>query len=351
MKDLVFLLTFLVVFLLSLFLFWFLRYRRLKKEFLRTQRKLRITEQIFWNLPICGILLKKDRVIAVNKCAMEILGVNPKLDQVEEIFNKKGRKTKPVEIDLLEDYRLILWLDITESESLKEAYKMALSYLSHELKTPLAVAVGYLERIEEQLERYPVSEEIAKNFKKLGTALVNLEKLLKKLFSGIEYLAKDIFLENEKINLTEVLQEAIFWVQPLAEDKKIKFEVKSQGDFYVVGSSHLLTQAIFNVLENAVKASFLNGVILIEVYPLGDKRVCLSIRDFGPGIEPEKISLLGMPFMRFGNTEGTGLGLFITKKIIEAHRGEIKFNLPAGGGMEVKMILPEDKSFSEYHSV
>lgn len=342
MEDFFLLLSLITALSLGLSLFFILRYRRLKRDLVKILKDLKIKEQIFWNLPICGILMEKDELIAVNKCAMEILGVNPRLDQIEKIFSKKGRKTRTIEIDLSENYRLILWIDITESESLKEAYKMALSYLSHELKTPLAVAVGYSERIEDQLKKSALSIDWAENFYKLRTALISLEKLLKRLFSGIEYLAKEVRMKKEKVSINEVLEEAVFWAQPLTEDKKIKLEVKTQGNFYVLGSSHLLTQAVFNVLENAIKVSPSNGVIIIELYPLGENKVCLSIRDFGPGIAPEKLPLLGMPFMKFGNTEGTGLGLFITKKIVEAHGGELRFNLPSDKGLEVKIILPEN---------
>lgn len=341
MEDLVLLLSLIAALSLGLSAFFIQRYYRLKKELVKTLKDLKIKEQIFWNLPICGILMKKDGVVAVNKCAMEILGVNPKLDQIERIFIKKGKKVKTMEIDLSEDHRLILWIDITESESLKEAYKMALSYLSHELKTPLAVAVGYSERIEDQLGKSDLPPDWAENFYKLRNALVSLEKLLKRLFSGIEYLAKEVRMEKERVSMNEVLEEAIFWAQPLAEDKKIRLEVKTQGNFYVLGSSHLLTQAVFNVLENAIKVSPFNGVIVIELYPLGENKTCLSIRDFGPGIAPDRLSLLGMPFMKFGNTEGTGLGLFITKRIVEAHGGELRFSLPSDRGLEVKIILPE----------
>jgi len=218
---------------------------------------------------------------------------------------------------------------------------MALSYLSHEFKTPIAIALGYTDRLESLLEREKTSEEIKEAFSKVKSSLKNLERLLKKLFSSLDYLAKEVKLKKEVLSLKEIIEEALFWASPLAEDKEVEIELKMEEDLKISGSAELLTQAFFNVIENAIKASPKKGKITISFYPY-DYKILITIRDRGPGVPEEKLSLLGMPFFKLSNTEGTGLGLFITRKIIEAHGGEIKFSLPQDGGLEVKIFLKRE---------
>ncbi len=287
------------------------------------------------------IVEKEKNILFSNKKALENFGATPVLSEVKEILNKKGRKAETAEINLGENKKLIVFFDITERESLKEAYQVALSYLSHEFKTPFAIASGYLENLELYLEKKASFEKIIDCFKKVKTAFQRLEKLLKKLFSGLDYLAKEIKTKTEPVYLKEIIEEAIFWVNPLAEEKKVVLDVNVKEELWTKGSADLLTQALFNILENAIKASPEKGKVKISAYPFGNKKILISVKDQGPGVEPEKLSLLGMPFLKLKKTDGMGLGLFITKRIIEAHGGEIKFKLPPEGGLEVQIILKE----------
>ncbi|MFN3505780.1 MAG: histidine kinase dimerization/phospho-acceptor domain-containing protein [Caldimicrobium sp.] len=147
------------------------------------------------------------------------MGILPNLTNLKEKFKKRGKYYEIIEIPLEKEYKILILKDITERVSLKEAYQIVLSYLSHELKTPIAIASGYLERLGNFLEEEKIDEKTRKIYEKVTLAFKNLEKLLKKLFSSIEYLAKDIKIAKEPFSLKEAIEEAIFWVSPLSEKK------------------------------------------------------------------------------------------------------------------------------------
>lgn len=338
MNDLLLLvITVILVFFLLFFLsfYFFIRERKQRKK---AEEVRDLFEKIFHNLPFEAILFKDREIVRMNRRALETLGADPKIEDFLTGVNRKGRKFEALEVSLSENYRLLILQDVTERESLKSAYQMALSYLSHELKTPFAIASGYLERLEDSFRKGNPSEELLIKTKE---AFQRMEKLLRKLLSSIEYLAKDIRIKREEIRVRELIEEALFWVSPLAEEKSVEIEFSEDlENLRVRGAPDLLIQALFNVIENAVKASPPGKKVVIKTYTLNASKIVLSIRDFGPGVSSDKLSLLAMPFFKLRDDEGLGLGLFITKRIIEAHGGTINFSLPQGGGLEVQIILP-----------
>lgn len=335
--------SFLCITLIALILLLRL-YLNLKLKAKHLEQLERLYKNSLYYLPFELILLKGEEIIFFNKRALENLGGYPRLADLKRLTQRKGKKFELLEVSFSEAYRLLLFLDVTERESFKEAYQMALSYLSHELKTPLAIAVGYLERLGEALKKERVNEETLALYQKTQEAFQRLEKLLKKLFSGIEYLAKDIKISKERLNLKELIEEALFWVSPLAEEKGIIFDFQIEEGITLLGSPELLIHALFNILENAVKASPPKEKIEIRAFSTAENQVELYIRDYGPGVEPEKLPLLGMPFFKLRDNEGMGLGLFITKRIVEAHGGGLNFSLPPGRGLEVSISMPKEGS-------
>ncbi len=313
--------------------------RKLKREqkfFQEKEGSLEIFKESLFHLPLEIFLSRDSEILFQNKKALETFGP---LKRIEELQNKRRKKEKIYQtevINLRENYKLYLLLDITELKKYKEGYQMALSYLSHELKTPLAVAKSYFEKLEEILTLRESKEK--ETFQKAKEALEKLEKLLKQILRGIEVL-KEIKISEEKISLKKCIEEALFWITPLAEDKKISFSIEGEEDFVIPGSEEFLTQAFFNLIENAVKASPEGGIIYIKILR-GPSEGIIIIRDFGKGVPPESLPLLTVPFFKLEPSEGMGLGLFITERIILAHKGTLNFYLPPEGGLEVVVKLP-----------
>ncbi len=343
MNEIILLLVLLVFFLSLLSFNLIKKLYAIKKDLKKTLFQKELYSNIFRRLPSEVILLEGNQILELNRRALENLGTNPSLSGLKERLKKMGKYYDIIEVPLENDYKILYFKDSTERESLKEAYQVALSYLSHELKTPVAIASGYLENLGKLLESKNMDSEVQETFEKVNLAFRNLEKLLRKLFSSIEYLAKDIKFAKEPFNLREAIEEAIFWVSPLAEEKKVSFEYQIAEEITLYGSLKLFIQCLFNLIENAVKASPEGNRVIIKAYYLTSDKIFISIRDFGPGVLPEKLPFLGKPFFKLSEGEGMGLGLFIAKRIVEAHQGELIFRLPEGGGLEINIILPIER--------
>ncbi|MFN4131675.1 MAG: sensor histidine kinase [Caldimicrobium sp.] len=340
MQDSLFFLSLLSLSLIGLSVYLYYKIHQIKRTLKKALQEKELYHALFHKLPFELILLKNNSIIEINQKALENLGINFNLSNLKERFKNKGKYYEILEIPLPNVYKMLVLIDITEKEGMKEAYQIALSYLSHELKTPLAVASSYLERLEPHFQKAEVSVEAKENFEKVLSAFNSLKKLLKKLFSSIEYLAKDIKIPQEPFKLKEAIEEAVLWVTPLAEEKKVLIDYHIKDDITLHGSLDLFIQALFNLIENAVKFSPPGEKVIIKGQYLTADMLLLTIRDFGPGVSPEKIAFLGKPFFKLSEGEGMGLGLFIAKRIIEAHKGEIKFNLPSEGGLEINIKLP-----------
>ncbi len=341
LKDALFFLSFLLLTLGFISLYLLRIYSREKAKNRLLEAELKTFRDILYHLPLEIFVFKEKELYFQNKRALEVFGTTFGLDALKKITTYRGKRLSPAKFTLRDNLEVLLIEDVTEKEGFKEAYQMALSYLSHELKTPLAVAYLHFEELEKRLSEKGLDGNIRENFQRAKEALEKLRGLVKRLFSGLDYLTKDIPIKKERISLKEILEEAIFWVSPLAEDKKIDIELSfPEEKYFLQGSEELLIQAFFNVLENAIKVSPEGSKVLVKVYPATGKTVTISIRDFGPGVAPDKLHLLGVPFMRLRKDDGMGLGLFITRRIVEAHGGAIRFHLPQDGGFEVEISLP-----------
>jgi len=230
--------------------------------------------------------------------------------------------------------------DITDSkeaaQQLLEAKKNAehankaksefLSSMSHELRTPLNAIIGFAQLfgIDNELnaEQKESADEIYKAGKHLLT-LINEVLDLARIESGrIELSSDDVLLCN-------VLDECVTLIKPLAESNNLTLEYidGSCSDVIVKADVTRLKQVILNLLSNAVKYNRKNGKISLSCATNHLESVSIHIQDTGYGISEENIQNLFQPFNRLGaeaeDIEGTGIGLVITKKLIEMMGGSI----------------------------
>jgi len=135
-------------------------------------------------------------------------------------------------------------------------------------------------------------------------------------------------MEKESFNLNELIFHVLqdFSTQ-LKDDTRIKLDYRSDGDVWVVADKNRIIQVTSNLLDNAIKFTK-SGRILVQLRKRKSKKIAVnnqvivSIKDEGPGIDP---SIMPRLFTKFASKseKGTGLGLFVSKSIIEAHGGEI----------------------------
>ncbi len=158
-------------------------------------------------------------------------------------------------------------------------------------------------------------------------------------------------LETAVYNITDLINEAVEIVRPQANEKGITISVSGDEKTRLDGDRGKVKQVLLNLLTNAIKYNREQGQINIQVAPAElakdaprDPMTHISVTDTGRGISPENLKHMFEKFYRAadtaGYTQGTGLGLVIAKRIIEAHGGEIGVTSEMGVGTTFFCILP-----------
>jgi len=220
----------------------------------------------------------------------------------------------------------------------KQQHNFILS-ITHELKSPISAVKLNLETILKRELPREIQNKLVKSSLKEAERLDDLSSNLL-LASRLEN--KKFISENEKVNISQVLKEAVNMYE---NRHKRKITAAIEEDCYCLSDALLWKLTIHNLLENAIKYSPKNSEIKVTLYQK-DENIYLYIADQGDGILDEEKKKIFQQFYRVGNelsrnTKGTGLGLYLTAKIIEQFKGSIlvKDNNPKGTIFEI--AVPE----------
>ena len=239
-------------------------------------------------------------------------------------------------------------VDISKLKRLESFEKELITNINHELKTPLSIIKGFTEALKEEIEGEDIDIKQVKNFTNtIYKHVLRLEDVLNNILFLIK--DKDGFKEIKKVklDLAVLLEEVIDSFKIIAEKSRMRIEKIVEGkDLEIYGNSVLLRQAIANLLENAIKFSPPGSKIEVRLKKEKDGHIALYVKDEGIGIPFEYQDKIFEKFFKVNSTrqrEGSGLGLFITKKIVELHNGNIKVvSAPQKGSTFI--ITFEDKA-------
>lgn len=233
--------------------------------------------------------------------------------------------------------------DETKSRELESMKIDFVSMAAHELRTPLAAIRGYLE-----LMTYKDHKGTTPDTEKYLHLAVKSTTELGGLISNLLDVAKiergTLALELEKIDIANIIVETVRSASFAAEDKNLTLTYYGPtSDEFVIGDAIALREVFNNLISNAVNYT-LNGKIDINLKRL-DNNYIVSVEDTGIGIPIEALPNLFTKFYRVksglsSGSVGTGLGLFISKSIIERHNGQIKVKSEEGIGSTFEVILP-----------
>jgi signal transduction histidine kinase len=219
------------------------------------------------------------------------------------------------------------------------------SDLAHELRTPLTAIEGHMEGlIDGVLEPGPAT------FGRVQREARRLHRLAQELGTLSELDSPTLKLNLEKVAVPEVMEEVANKVRPQFEFKGIKLEISPLGDkgreLRVKADRDRLEQIIINILANALHYTETGGRVVFSAKEAND-RVEFTVRDTGIGIAPENLPHVFERFYRVdrsrsrrGNTGGSGIGLTIVQRLVEAHEGDIWIESKVGAGTTVHFILP-----------
>ncbi|MGF1488208.1 MAG: sensor histidine kinase [Prochloraceae cyanobacterium] len=241
-----------------------------------------------------------------------------------------------------------LSLNNEELKRLCEVNRDRTNELVHELKTPLASIIGFLQLVPQTELDFIPQKGLIKTADLIEKALRSSWILLKMINDSLElsYFESDRYnLKLTQINPISLLDSCLEIIEPLAKEKNLIIETNYEKvSQEIITDVTCLRQILINLLSNAVRYTE-RGKIAIDCIILTEKKYSISIIDTGIGISPEQQKEIFEPFYRSSEAkekaQGTGLGLTIAGKLIHLLQGEINLESQVGSGSKFTIILPQ----------
>ena len=217
---------------------------------------------------------------------------------------------------------------IQKEETLKrEAQRKndLITYLAHDLKTPLTSVLGYLRLLDEAPDM-PTAQKAKYSHIALEKAK-RLEDLIEEFFEITQYNFQNIYLEKENLDLSYMLMQMTEEFYPILSAHGNEIKLETEENLHIDADPDRMARVFNNILKNAVAYSYPDTPIKVQAFQKKE-RVLISFENQGKNIPKEKLDMIFEKFFRLdssrrSNTGGAGLGLAIAKEIVELHGGSI----------------------------
>lgn len=248
----------------------------------------------------------------------------------EELEQRVHERTMQLELANAE-----LEMAIEEARAANQAKSAFLSSMSHELRTPLNAILGFAQILASN--DMPTTPEQKKEFSghilKSGRHLLTL---INEILDLAKVEAGALQLSMEAVALDEILLECRGMIAPLAAARGVQVRFPDYVRAIVQADRTRLKQVLLNLLSNAVKYNRDGGVVMVDCAPAAPARLRLTVQDTGMGMTPDQLAALFQPFNRLGQEngphEGTGIGLVVTRRLVEMMGGEMGVTSSPGVG-------------------
>ncbi|WP_372706229.1 ATP-binding protein [Brevundimonas sp.] len=236
-------------------------------------------------------------------------------------------------------------LAMTRAEAANQAKSEFLANMSHELRTPLNAINGFSEIMAGEMFGPlgdPKYKGYAADILKSGQHLLSL---INDILDMAKIEAGKLTLHYDTVSLKEVVDDAVRLMRGRVEESGLKLIVDAPDLPDIEADYRGIKQVILNLLSNAVKFTPQGGYIVVALSREDDDRVRVAVTDSGIGIAEEDLARLARPFAQVEGqhsktTQGTGLGLALTKSLIELHGGRLLIRSEPGRGTTVSFVLP-----------
>jgi PAS domain S-box-containing protein len=236
---------------------------------------------------------------------------------------------------ILEENNIELETAKSVAEKANQAKSDFLSSMSHELRTPLSAILGFAQLIESGTPAPTPTQ--TRSINQILQAGWYLLELINEILDLALIESGKLSLSLEPVSLTEVMRECEAMIEPQSHKRQVTVTFPSfETPYFVKADRTRVKQVLINLLSNAIKYNKLHGSVVVTCSTPADNRLRISVEDTGDGLSPEKITQLFQPFNRLGqenkDQEGTGIGLVMTKRLIELMGGEIGLESTLGKG-------------------
>jgi signal transduction histidine kinase/response regulator RpfG family c-di-GMP phosphodiesterase len=232
-----------------------------------------------------------------------------------------------------------------EAERANRAKSEFLSRMSHELRTPLNSILGFAQL----LAMANLGAQHQSGVEQILKGGYHLLELINEVLDLARVESGRLSLSPEPVQVRDVVKEALDLVRPLANSRNITLssDLSTNGELYVHADRQRLKQVLLNLLSNAIKFNRSSGLVLLRCEQISGQRLRIEVADTGPGIHAEGLKKLFTPFERLGADQnavgGTGLGLALSKRMVEAMGGAIGVESKVGVGsrFHLELLLAE----------
>jgi signal transduction histidine kinase/CheY-like chemotaxis protein len=226
------------------------------------------------------------------------------------------------------------------AESASQAKNDFLSRMSHELRTPLNSVLGFGQLLQLDPRLEGSQREHVQHIVRGGQHLL---ELINEVLDISRIEGGTLSLSPESVDVAEAVREALALVRPLAEEREIVLDVRAEHAGFVLADHQRLKQVLLNLLSNAIKYNRHAGIVVVTCERF-DGRVALEVTDTGPGVPSDRLERLFEPFDRLGaehrGIEGTGLGLALSRSLIEVMGGTLTAANRPVEGSRFRIELP-----------
>jgi PAS domain S-box-containing protein len=231
--------------------------------------------------------------------------------------------------------------DLESAKSAAEKANLAksdfLSSMSHELRSPLNAILGFAQLMESATPSPSASQ--AESIAQILQAGWHLLKLINEILDLAVIESGKVSLSPESVSLPEVMSECQAMMEPLAQQHGIRMtfpQFDDEHSCFVKADRTRLKQIIINLLSNAIKYNQEQGTVVVDCTVSAPQRIRIRVADTGAGLPPEKLAQLFQPFNRLGQEAGgeagTGIGLVVTKRLVELMEGVMGVESTVGVG-------------------
>lgn len=236
----------------------------------------------------------------------------------------------------------VIFKDMDNKQEIKEEKDNFIATLTHDLKTPVRANILSLELLlkghfgELNSEQNEIMDEILNSNK-------FMMQMLDTLLAKYKYESQMVKLNKTPFNLEQFICECVSDLKRLFQEKNVSYQIITEDANIEVTADRLeLKRAILNLLTNAIKFNKDNGVVTVTIKKC-KKNIKIVVEDTGIGIEEEKINHIFDKYISYAKRFrclGTGLGLYVAKKIIEEHGGKIMVSSVVNKGSVFTVVLP-----------
>lgn len=231
-----------------------------------------------------------------------------------------------------------------------------LSNMSHELRSPLNAILGFAQLMEsDSAPQTAMQKESTDQILQAGWYLLDL---INEILDLALIESGKLLLSQESMSLDDVLIDCQSMIEPQAQKRGITMNFCNLNESYFIHADRTrVKQILLNLLSNAIKYNHAGGTVVVECVVKSAELIRISVTDTGPGISPEKLAQLFQPFNRLGQEDsgkqGTGIGLVMTKRLVELMGGTIGVQSTVGKGSVfwVELLRAEEPLLTETDAV